>query len=567
MKKHIEESEQEWKARQKITQANLPIKKREVSKPPKKGVQTGKEPSAKPKVITLDLLEDLNAGKPKFVEAPKKRKRAKSPQNANDKPKTDKRREYKLPDDAPRVHKRKGEKGYFRLNCHKVFLTVPQYKGTMTPKTAMDKLKEFCKSKGRNVLEAIVCLEKHGKNAEGKGIEKDEDPGVHFHLAFEVDKIWNIQKADYFDQMFFKHVHAESCKDWQKVVVYCTKEGNYVVENINIEALKEAVQKKKGVKHVEVALDILKNPNEGIETYVNKFPGYVLQHQKKVLDFMSLAQTINVEKVPFLGINDYSQKNEQTQIVCKWLVDNLWPKPRAKRQKQLYIYGPTCIGKTTLLERLQDSFNTYLVAEEASCQFWTDFHDNYELAIFDEFNGCKTITQMNAFVEGARVKLSGKGISAVLKKRNIPVIICSNKSPREVYHNVAEKNKSTIEAFENRFIIVDCNNFTEGMYLDVPWTEIEDLYEENHQGNLPDPLDLLKSKSILQLPEDDYECSITEVVEKDIPEIPAPLGMDRIRDLNGIQAFMDQNFPVPEEEQSSEYLEEYSQYSQEHFHN
>lgn len=551
MIKHVEETEQEWKAKQKRPQSDLPLKKREVSKKPKKGVQTGLEPPAKPKVtskpskiIELDMSEpiskeNLNAEKPKFQE-PKKRKKTVTPKATN----------------------KEGKK--FRVNAKKCFITVPQYKGNLTPLKAMQKLKDFCAEKGKKVTRAIVCLEKHGQDKNGKGIEKEEDPGVHFHLAFEVNKEWNITNPKYFDDLFMKHVHVESCNDFQHVVAYCAKEGNFVTHNLDVDAIKEALKTKKGVKHIEVAKKILEDPNKPIEEYVNEFPGYFIQHQKKVIDFISLAQTINCEVEPYYGLNDYSKKNSQTKQVCEWLENNLWPNKRQPRQKQLYIYGPTAIGKTTILSRLQDSFATYLVAEEANAAFWTDFHDNFELAIFDEFNGCKTIHQMNAFVEGNRVKLAGKGIGGVVKKRNIPIIVCSNKSPQEVYHNVAEKSPATMKAFMDRFVIVDCNNFEEGKdFLDIPWKTQEDLIKESTEviSNPPETnvIDLLKSNSVLILPEDEYHCEQTELVEEEDPKY-------ELKRTNQFNAWYDQR---QVNQDSSEDLsdEDHSQWSLEHNHN
>lgn len=442
--------------------------------------------------------------RPITIQPPKKRKTVTQVINIVDespevplKPQTAKK--SKTPKKAASPKTQPGyKKPQFRIDALNFFLTVPQYKGTLTPKDIMEKIKEFTGLHCKELTSCIVSLENHGVNnvEEAKGIEKQQDPGVHFHVAMKFETRWNIKNPNWFDGIFGQHVHIESAKNYQAVVVYCAKDGNYVTHNINIDAFRRGIGKKTGVKHLEVAEYIIKTPEVPMKTLLEKFPDYMIQHQKKVIDFASLCQTINVETTPYLGLEDYSHVNEQSKIICEWLTVNLFPNKRRHKQKQLYIHGPTNIRKTTLLMRLMESFSTYIVAEEGNQLYWTSFHDGYELAIFDEFNGGKAIYQMNSFLEGAPVKLAQKGGDAIIKKKNIPVIICSNKSPAQVYRNVATEQPQVLEALLSRLLVVDCSSFIEGDYIDIPWKQ--------------PVVDLEKSDTNLTIPKESTSVSSTE---------------------------------------------------------
>lgn len=488
---NLEEAEANFKQKQKRQKPNPPI-------PPKK--QTAKKSGGKK---AAKKTAPVKAAKPKVLK---------------ETPELGRKPAKKRPDQRLGV-----EKNYFRHNSYTTFITAPQYKGNLTKEQILKKIEEFCEFRHKKMTQAIVCLEKHGKKdkLEGPRIELEIDPGVHFHALFKVDSKdpgWNTKNQFYFDEIFGQHVHVESAKDFNACILYCAKEGDFVTHNINVEQTKEAMKSKKGVKHIEVAQKIIDQPEIGLLELVTTYPGYMIQHQKKVIDFQTLNQNIRNQTLPFPGIGDYSDCKPEVQVIAKWLQENLPPNKRKPSQKQLYIYGPTCIGKTTLLMKLQEYFHTYIVPEEET--FWSNFHDNYDLCIFDEFNGQKKITQLNSFVDGSNVVLTAKHVSAINKKKNIPVILCSNKSPSEVYHNVAEKNPSVMAAFIRRFEVVCCNNFVEGEdYLNIPF---------NNDFNLE------KSDSQLMIP------TIPEEDEKD--EISTQMAQSRDNYINlddSIEAFQD----------------------------
>lgn len=344
----------------------------------------------------------------------------------------------------------------FRFKSMSVFLTFPQYEGDLTKEEVLQIVEDFCEAKGRVLEECIVALENHGQKKDGRGIETKTDPGVHWHIAMKVNKAFDTILPNFFDEIVNdKHGHVESAKDWRALCVYCAKDGNYVTKGVDVEAFKEAIKNKKGVKHEVVAKEIINKPEIELKELCEKWPGYVLQHSNKVQDFIGIVRNFEDEvKLPYYGIQPFIPNDDQKQTyeICCWLKDNLHPAKREHKKPQLYIYGPTGKGKSTLSMYLQQRFKTYLISTE---NFWGAFDNTFQLAIMDEFAGQKTIHELNQFVEGTPMSLPQKGQKVPFKKtKNIPVIIFSNSHPETIYKKTKEEHPERFEAFMARFKVV-----------------------------------------------------------------------------------------------------------------
>jgi len=127
---------------------------------------------------------------------------------------------------------------------------------------------------------------------------------------------------------------------------------------------------------------------------------------------------------------------------------------RPPRTEQLYLWGPTGIGKSYLFNVvLQPYLRIYKPLP--SVNFYDEYDDDaYDLILMDEFNGASmSITDLNKFVEGYSVPLNRKGICPVHKNKNLPVVIISNNCLADHYSNFLEKNKlvAIFKALEARF--------------------------------------------------------------------------------------------------------------------
>jgi len=226
---------------------------------------------------------------------------------------------------------------------------------------------------------------------------------------------------------------------------------------LDIDALKEAQQTKRGVGHIVVAKMIIDKPKMSLKEIAKKAPGYLIANQRKVIDFQKLvlswehqefAKFYGVE-VPFPSINEKWKTD-----IAQWINTN-FDTQRRHKQKQLYLWGPPNIGKTSLVMELLKYFKGYQIPTETS--FYNGFDDSYEFAWIDEFAGHKELHFMNSFLEGAPMQLNIKGMDPVTKTKNIPVIILSNIPPEQAYHNIFENPKTKMrgEAFKERILEVN----------------------------------------------------------------------------------------------------------------
>jgi len=125
-----------------------------------------------------------------------------------------------------KVIKKVPAKKRFQFNTQTFLLTFPQWEGDETLEDLLELLCEFWKEKDREVIEAIVTIEKHGPKKDEKGHEDGEDPGRHIHTCFKLNKPAYVSSPDYFDELYGKHGNIQSCRDYRACQIYCCKKGN-----------------------------------------------------------------------------------------------------------------------------------------------------------------------------------------------------------------------------------------------------------------------------------------------------------------------------------------------------
>lgn len=350
-------------------------------------------------------------------------------------------------------------------NTKTFLLTFPQWKGNETLEQLMEKLHNFWKPKNKKVEEAVVTIEQHGASKKAaKGHQEGIDPGRHIHMCFKLDKAHKVRKPDFFDALGGKHGDIQSCRDYKACQIYCAKKDNLqnvLTHNVDIDAVVESTKSKKGVKYETVARYIMKK-DRTIKKVNEKFPGFVLQNQRKVGGYIKLVKSMGKESTPFLGIGNVIGKPPATIQVVSWLNNNLPPKIRPFKQSQLWLWGPSNMGKTTLRMELSKHFKAYNVCDEE--KWWSGFNTWHEIAFFEEFNGYKTLSQMKQFLDGSEVELGQKGEDPICKDKNIPVIILSNNPPDVVYHKAALENPNAFQPLLERLKVIHVTEF-----LDIPW--------------------------------------------------------------------------------------------------
>ena len=83
--------------------------------------------------------------------------------------------------------------------------------------------------------------------------------------------------------------------------------------------------------------------------------------------------------------------------------------------------------------------------------FWDGFDDDMELIVYDEFCGSSCqFSLVKKILDGQTLTLNVKG-SSFVKSKNLPVIMCSNYPPEEIYHGLRDVDK---QAFISRLYVV-----------------------------------------------------------------------------------------------------------------
>lgn len=170
---------------------------------------------------------------------------------------------------------------------------------------------------------------------------------------------------------------------------------------------------------------------QSMEDVNDKYPGFTLMNKRKIEDYAAWQASLSLKRVrlAFPGVQYYGE-DIQTLAVCDWLSANLTG-DREFKSPQLWLHGPPDSRKTTLVRKLETYFHTYWTPN--SELFYDGFDDSYDLIIMDEFREGKPSEWLNLWLEGSYMMVRRKGLAPVAKRRNQPVIICSNFLPQQLY--------------------------------------------------------------------------------------------------------------------------------------
>lgn len=327
----------------------------------------------------------------------------------------------------------------FRLNAKYLFLTYPQ---CPIPHTAAANLLET--RLAEKIDFGLVGQESH-TNTDGEGCA-----GQHLHAVLVLKKRCNYRSPRCLDLKYkgkTYHGKYEPARQLQKSLIYASKEGKVTGIKCDWKAVVHSAKMKSGTKTAAIASRIVEGAS--LKDVVMENPGFALLHLRKIMDFKRLLEGWKCLERPLLPWNGAtaSQEDPASYQVAKWVNSNFGME-RKKRQRQLWLWGPTGTGKTHMVDVLAKHFKCFTVTYEG---FWDGYCDDYDFVVFEEFNGQKKVTVMNQFVEGAPMRLPQKGVSPILKMKNLPVIVLSNSSISGVYSNV---DPLRLQALEDRFLEV-----------------------------------------------------------------------------------------------------------------
>lgn len=271
---------------------------------------------------------------------------------------------------------------------------------------------------------------------------KSGDP--HLHVAVHFQNSIYTRNANYFDFICQKHGDYKVSRSLKGTVNYVVKDGNYVSHGIDITKFQS--------KNIGNKIAQIIEKGESLMSIKNENPGYFLLHKRKIEDYQSwFVKKTYRPPLPWNLINLEALIGPDLKI-AKWLNKNLFLE-RQYGTKDLFVHGPTMLGKTTLINSLRKRCRTYTIPSE---DFYCNYDDeDYDLAIYDEFKGQKPIQWFNEWCQAGEMHLKKKGVTGYLKKKHIPTMIVSNFALHECYSKAYSENARCLDPLIRRLKIVE----------------------------------------------------------------------------------------------------------------
>lgn len=333
--------------------------------------------------------------------------------------------------------------GDYQLYATHLFLTYPQ---CPAPKEV---LLESLKKLLTNYEGSVVASEQH------------QDGTPHLHAYVKLSKRSHFRNAQFADVQWgglVYHGNYQKARSPKCVAEYVEKGGDFIADNVDVSTLAGS-QRRSTSSSLAIASRILAGATlqEMMEDPV--YQGFVLTNLQRIQLFKATWEAMQASSGPKAPLDQLifsvSLSPERT-LVANWITTNLSHPPptgRIFRSKQLYLWGPTEVGKTSVCRELEKYFRVYWAAYNGD--FLDGYSDTYDLVVFDEFRGQKTVTWFNLFLQGTPMVINVKG-SSVPKRKNIATIILSNQHPRFVYHHVED---CYVDAFISRLLVVEFSLF------------------------------------------------------------------------------------------------------------
>jgi len=304
--------------------------------------------------------------------------------------------------------------GAFRLSAKNIFLTWPHCDRPM--QALLDAANARWPDK---VQYAIACEEQH------------EDGIPHRHMLVCFKRKANLRVLAHLDGLAGQHGDYKAARDVHASIVYLKKDGHFVEYGVAPDAPENKISAK---------VARLVNEDHTMAEINAAYPHFVLLNKKRIDEYISLHQELVAAAaepaklpwalIPHLPDHDFMWP-ASWPVVVDWLNGNLGVE-RVHRQKQLYIWGGTALGKTLLVIWLERYWHIFRMPHSKWMEGFSPL--KHQLAICDEFNGCYPISFINEFVQGTPMHLEVKG-GMLFKSKNIPVIFLSNKPLHEWYRS------------------------------------------------------------------------------------------------------------------------------------
>lgn len=319
-------------------------------------------------------------------------------------------------------------KAPFRMDAKSFFLTFPQC--DVSKQDVLARLTGRFKS----LKWACVASEKHANG----------DP--HLHIVLQLKKRLNIRDPSYWDFLCSKHGDYRACRNALSSLKYILKEDPdpATFGTLPVTAAQLLDDSPKSKISEEIALKIQQGST--VHSICQDYPSFGLLHLRKLNEYAQFMSLNSIpDKLPWVGVH-YAGNHPPTQQIVRWLHHNI-KRDRPHKQAQLYVSGPTNIGKTYLWMLLLPYLRIYCPPQTEN--FYDCYQDDlYDLIVFDEFRAYKNVEFMNNFLDGSPMTIAGKGFQR-FKRQNVPCLILSNYKPDELRYKGVE-----LSTFKSRILHV-----------------------------------------------------------------------------------------------------------------
>lgn len=264
---------------------------------------------------------------------------------------------------------------------------------------------------------------------------------AHLHAFVHLPQKCNLRSADCLDWTYLGvkyHGNYQSAQAPARACAYVQKDGDFLTYGTLPE--RPRPHRKKNENTISMLIYEAIRDGKNLE-YLNKhFGDYLVNHKKAVFDYYHWVKTLTTPLLQWVPLPIAMEPGPWDRIAT-WCNENLG-KPRAHGQQQLYISGPTGMGKTYFTLCLSKYFKTYTAPNLE--EFWDGLDESYELIVFDEFTTQHTVTFMNQLLDGSPMNLKQKG-SQYHKTNNPSIIVLSNYFLRDNYCKVDDVVAAAID--------------------------------------------------------------------------------------------------------------------------
>lgn len=363
----------------------------------------------------------------------------------------------------------------FKFDAQQAFLTYPQCDVSLE-----EILRQLKEKYGGKYGWCVLSAEDHEER------ENDSNVGVHRHAIVYAcsrfttrdQRFWDVK---YQDKVF--HPHVEKVKNKVQCMQYVIKDGQYIQDGqekdapFSVDIYLQSTKTKTGYGFTYLATKV--KEGKTLDDIDEEVPGMVMNHKRKIEDYIMFSQQKKERLTPKPKFPGFEvPRVYDWELIVEWANKNFMQK-REPRQPQLWIWSrePEMGKSFPWAITMRKYFNCY---EWIYGQKQGKAIMDCEYILLDELKGGITVTELKSLSQMYGMNLDLKFGDITFFGKNVPLIVTSNRPPREIYHKCSQED---IQSLESRFLIV---NVDEVCHIKVK-KEVEILVPATPSPPMPEP--------------------------------------------------------------------------------